>query len=263
MATRRGKRKAPPQAAIVKRYTRRQVRWTKPLVALLGKVPDSTLARKSGIQPGSVRAERRRRRIEPFKPRRPPVEWTQERIALLGTDSDASVAAILGVSVGSVRTKRWHLGIPSYYPPPHSGLQGHRWTPAEVGLLGKLSDREVGEIVGLGTSAVARKRHQLGIPPCYPPPPKIRWTKRMLSLLGRITDNAFAERFRVSRPRVLAKRVELGIPAHFEKRPIERTAGLLRLLRLPSSMVRRATGLKFDTIVELRHELGIPGPTIG
>lgn len=220
------------------------------------------VARRAEIQPASVRAERLRRGIGPFQPRRDPVEWTEERIVLLGTDSDANIAALLGISKRSVQAKRWALGIPPFYP--HRGApQGHLWTRQELALLGRASDRKVGERVGLTAASVQRKRQRLGIPPWRPPAPRIRWTKRMLSNLGRVTDYEFGRKFGVSRPRVRAKRAELGIPARFEKRPVERTATLRKLLRMPSSMVRRATGLKFDTIADLRRELGVPAPTIG
>lgn len=239
------------------------MQWTKPLAALLGKVSDRALADKAGMHPESVAAERRRRGIEPFQVKSPPIRWTRRRIALLGTGSDSTVAALFDLPRHCVKSKRQALAIPPYYPPPPGTPLGHAWTEEELALLGKDSDRNVAELLGLTPSVVARKRRVLGIAPSVPLAPRIRWTEEMVAHLGRMTDRAFAERFGISLPRVKAKRVELGVRAHIEKRGLRRTAALRKLLRLPPSMARRATGLKYETIAELRAELGIPAPTLG
>jgi hypothetical protein len=108
------------------------------LARLLGKVPDIDLARRAKLSFATVRNERRRRGIAPFKPLRPPIEWTAEMLALLGQASDVEVAVELGVSKTTVGCKRRWLGISAFQP------QGARkqsfWTPARVALLGKVGD---------------------------------------------------------------------------------------------------------------------------
>ena len=73
-------------------------RWTTKLVALLGRLPDEAVALRAGVSAPTVRDERHRRGIEPFRRRGPVVTWTEEMVALLGTDTDAVVADALGLT---------------------------------------------------------------------------------------------------------------------------------------------------------------------
>lgn len=55
----------------------------------------------------------------------------------------------------------------------------------------------------------------------------------------------------------MIKRFELGIPAHSKGGAVEATPELLRLLPLPTVVVRRCTGLWPETIRRLRELHGI------
>lgn len=44
------------------------------------------------------------------------------------------------------------------------GQKAHKWTKAQIALLGKLTDAEAGARIGLHPATVARKRLMLGIP---------------------------------------------------------------------------------------------------
>lgn len=78
--------------------------------------------------------------IPSFRRRKEAEAWTLERVALLATDSDPKIAALLGVSRAVVAQQRRRRKIPGFFPPP---IRVH-WTPAMLGLLGKVADLEIG-----------------------------------------------------------------------------------------------------------------------
>lgn len=225
-------------------------------------MPDVKLAAKAGVAPSTVRAERERRRIPPFRLRRPRVEWSPEMVALLGTDSDRLVAEMLGLGPDSVARKRLVLQIPPHYPRPHERYRSHLWSRRELALLGKHPDKAIAARVGLSTTSVVRKRQLLGIPPYRPVYPQTKWTPRMLAALGRMSDLEVSRRFGVSYRAVNSKRRELGIPVARDVGAVVPTAELKRLLCQPSSVVRQRTGLKYDTIAKLRRQFGVRATTI-
>jgi hypothetical protein len=207
-----------------------------------------------------VAAERRRRGIEAFEPKRGPFDWTAERIAALGTDTDVNVAARLEACVSTVVRKRLILGIPAFHPRQYHGPQGHLWSPQELALLGTMSDADVGKEVGLSSSAVNMKRLSLGIPAFKPAAPRVDWSEGKLALLGAAPDMEVARRLLISEVTVKRHRLRRGIAASGERRPVAPTRELVALLHLQTSEVQRRTGLKDDTIRALRERLGIPAP---
>ena len=227
---------------------------------LLGTMSDYELARRKRLAVSTVAGERRRRGIPPFKPRRPAVEWTAERIALLGTDTDSKVAARLELHKMSIQRKRFSLGIPPYVGSGGWVPQAHDWTRREIGLLGTQPDRKVAELLGLSPATVMHKRQALGIPPCRRKLPPIRWTKSMISLLGKVSDVEIGRRYRISTHRVQRKRYALGIPGHVRGRVVA-APRLLRLLRLPTTLVKKRTKLSEYAIAKLRREHGIEAQT--
>ena len=238
----------------------RRFRWTEKLAALLGVLPDAAVAAKAGMDRQTVAAERRRRGIEPARPRRPRVEWTDEMIACLGTDSDAAVAGHLGIHPASVTYKRLRLGIPPANPPWHEKAPGYPWQPEELALLGKLSDGELARTLGLATGTVTRKRQRLGIAPFQPPPPPIEWTPAMIERLGQAPDARVAGELGISPRSVRDKRQSLGIPATLDNRPVERNEEVVELLSLPNTEVVHRTGINWRTVQRLRDDLGIQEP---
>lgn len=265
MASRRRQRRARPgdgrprTIEVVRKPSQTPFRWTRRLLAQLGKVTDQALARKAGVHKKTVYEERHRRGIPAYRRLRPRVEWTDEMIAELGRDTDRNVAAVLDVHVASVRRKRVLLGIPSFTAQEPRGLEPRHWTQKELALLGTRSDYEIAELVGVAPGTVQFKRTLLGIPPFGRRPEKIVWTKQMLSLLGKVNDSEIAERFGVNPSSVKIKRDRLRIPPFVDKRGVVATAELLELIRNPSVEVTELTGLKAATIQKLRLEHGIQG----
>ncbi len=84
--------------------------------------------------------------------------------ALLGTAPDPEVAEVLGLSRPRVAYQRKVRGIRPFRkrnPEP----SGHRWTPREIAILGTMSDRSVGRIVGLSAAQITLRRKNLVIAP--------------------------------------------------------------------------------------------------
>jgi len=209
----------------------RRFRWPSRLLALLGRVPDTEVARRARFSLRAVKNERRRRGIAPLQKKRPNIVWTEAMVSLLGSDTDANVAGELGVHPGSVTRKRLVLEIPAFVcrgPRP----QWH-WTERALQLLGTASDQRVARRLGLSASAVQWKRQRLGIKSYRPARPKVAWTARGLGLLGRVPDIDVARRLRIDKASVKRKREELRLPPHdYRARPIARTRALRGLLRL-------------------------------
>jgi hypothetical protein len=69
--------------------------WTPEFLSLLGKIPDTKLAKKMGTNVTSVAKKRWKLGMKPcvqyFK-------WTRPRVALLGTAPDSAIADRLGLS---------------------------------------------------------------------------------------------------------------------------------------------------------------------
>src|SRR5258706_8476492 len=111
-----------------KRYSRKGLPWTAREIALLGKVPDSVLARRFARTIQGVTSERERHRIH-FQT--PPRLWTANETKLLGRFPDRELARRFRRPKNQVRTERIRLKIPPYQP-----HQGRAWKPAEDKLLG-------------------------------------------------------------------------------------------------------------------------------
>ena len=84
----------------------------------------------------------------------------------------------------------------------------------------------------------------------------------MISLLGKVSDAEVGRRYGISINRVRTKRHALGIAAHLDKRAVVRKPALIKLLQLPTTVIRQRTELKHDTIAQLRQEYGIKPLTI-
>jgi hypothetical protein len=127
-------------------------------------------------------------------------KWTDEEIALLGTDTDRLIAKALDVPMKDVRNERARRGI---------SCLAERWKPDQIELLGTAPDSELARKFGKSSSAVWRKREQLGIPVYREKP----WTAEEIALIGTASDPEVARRLGRTAACVQSKRDQLGIPA--------------------------------------------------
>jgi hypothetical protein len=88
--------------------SRTEWRWSRKILARLGREPDTRIARDTGIGFRTVRAKREALGIAPFRIWQP---WRPEEEALLGTGPDQEIAEQLGRSRTAVQFRRVKLGI--------------------------------------------------------------------------------------------------------------------------------------------------------
>jgi hypothetical protein len=170
-------------------------------------------------------------------------------IARLGKDSDRNIAAELDLHRNTVYRKRRLLDIPPYEEPINKE-QGRIWTAQDEAMLGKASDRDVAEALGVSATAVGMKRMLLGIPPFQPPNERIEWTDEMIALLGVEPDIEVAARYMVDKGCVSRKREELGV-APAGNRVFPELAGdpeLSEILGLTTGELMRRYGVSKATV---------------
>lgn len=89
----------------------------------------------------------------------------------------------------------------------------HVWNRKQLSLLGTISDGELGQRIGIQTSAFFLKRSSMGIAPSRPLT-RLKWTPREIALLGKYSDEEVARLLKTSRKSVIKKRQDLGIQCH-------------------------------------------------
>jgi hypothetical protein len=132
-------------------------RWTEQRISLLGKEPDTQVARHLRVLAGTVWRKRVQLGIPAFEPKRH-IEWTKARIALLGKLSDNVLAKRWGVKPETIARKRRELGIAPFLattPPRH--------TRALKAVL-RLSMHEICRRYRISTETIKKLRRELGIP---------------------------------------------------------------------------------------------------
>jgi len=85
-----------------------------------------------------------------------------------------------------------------------------RWPARLVARLGKVTDAELAEQLGVHPESVRRKRVAMRIPAYRR---EAVWTDEMDALLGTMPDGRVAKRLRVTPLAVRLRRHRLGIPA--------------------------------------------------
>ena len=112
---------------------RSEARWTMAELKLLGKVPDSVLARRIGRTIKEIVEERLRRRIRLVTP---PRRWTARETKMLGHYFDEELARRFRRPVHDVARQRIALHIPAFRP-----HKSKKWTRAEEKILGTAEDK--------------------------------------------------------------------------------------------------------------------------
>ena len=132
-------------------------RWTKQRISLLGKEPDTKVARRLGVLPGTVWRKRVQLGIPAFEPKRH-IKWTKAGIALLGKLSDKALAKRWGVRPETIARKRRDLGIA-----PFLATTPLRRTRALRAVL-RLPMHEICRRYPISTETIKKLRRELGIP---------------------------------------------------------------------------------------------------
>jgi hypothetical protein len=175
------------------------VLWTPAMTGLLGKVSDAEVGRRFGISFVTAQRKRRQLGIAPVMESRR-IERTRDLRRILKLPQ-SEIRARYGLPSQTVSQLRRQLGVAA---PP--SVRRHRWARSEIARLGRASDRQVAEALGLGPETVARERRRRGIAHS-----RHRWTKADRALLGRLPAEEVARRLRLTVGAVRATRYRLGI----------------------------------------------------
>ncbi len=242
-------------------------RWTRAMEKRLGKMPDTQVAKKLGIDAYWVRKRRAELQIAAHKPAdlpspkedtREKLKLTEDRIALLGKHSDVFLAMRWGCTAGTVTRHRQRLGVP-----PFRENDDIQWSSAMLKRLGRVPDGTIAREFEVSPVSVKIKRIQLGILPYNksemdPEPPL---PKRLLRQLGFVPDKQLADQFGVSRSHVRIARALRGIPVADYVPPTEHTwtKGQLKLLgTMSDGNVARRIGIPQAQVMCKRRSLEIP-----
>lgn len=241
-----------------RRRTSKSIRWSDDDLRLLGRLPDTVVARRLGLSLHHVVVERRRQGVGAAQPA-DPVQWSTERLARLGTVPDAHLANEWGISAGSIALKRQELGR----APAHgrSWQRTYVWTDVMVADLAALSTRRFAKRHGVPPNQVLVERRRRGIAGPYDKPKGI--PESLQALLGTIPDKEFAARFGYDAQHVGTFRVRAGIASHRHRQfAFKWTAyRLSRLGQVPDQRLARTWGVCIDRVRSKRLEMG-RGPAV-
>jgi hypothetical protein len=232
--------------------------WSLAEIKQLGRVPDSTLAKRTGRSIADIAKERQSRRIALATAAR---RWTTREIRLLGTMSDHELARRLRRTPNAVYCQRMALKVaPLKSAPKRHRLTPRRaWLPEEDTLLGTMRDDHLAQRLGCKTKIVSYRRRKLGIVRAFAPP----WTAEQDHLLGTKSDRQLAKIFNRTPDAVAARRLILGISlatkARLRRAPHIWKPHELRLLgRLADVEVAKRIGGTTLMVHKKRLKLKIP-----
>lgn len=178
--------------------------WTPERIALLGTMPDKTLARELGLSPPTIVFRRKLYGIAPYVAQTARIEWTAEMLAELGTMPDATFAARYGISLSAVKQRRREAGRAASRPWP--GI-----VEVEGDLAGLLEEpnRTLLREAAIGKGTASRLREEFGVD--MHEVRARRWTPAVIARLGVDTDCQIARELGITGSAVRHRRLALGI----------------------------------------------------
>lgn len=205
---------------------------------MLGKYPDGVVAKKHKCPPWIVVEVREEKGISPA---------TQFGSADLQTMPDDWVAEKYHTTVFDVFVARVQAG---YARVRGKGFT-HEWHNDP--RLGKISDRELAQMLGCSVTTVARHRKKLHIPPAQSD------VFAGVDDLGEVPDSVIARRLNISRSTVTAERIRRGIPSAREVYGTEIDwDAVSELGQVEDKVLARKLGVSRPTVVRQRVKRGIP-----
>ncbi|MGL6123728.1 MAG: hypothetical protein ACRC1W_12090, partial [Shewanella sp.] len=141
------------------------IQWTEQMLDNLGEISDKDFAEYFEICLASVYLKRILLSIPALNaidPPSPPAIPTAV-IRLLGIKSDVELAIIFELSRWPIRVNRLFRGLaPAPRLPRNNQI---KWTPEQDAMLGTMSDRAIGNMMGVSSSSVKHRRETLHIKP--------------------------------------------------------------------------------------------------
>lgn len=294
-------RRSHPTPALIRSLEKRgffERAWTQRELKLLGTMPDSDVAQRTGRTAQAVASRRATLGIPNPAPQTRP--WTSADHKLLGKFPDDEVARRTGRTAAAVEARRETYKIPRANPkirdwtPEEDALLGtmpdaelakklgrsvrgvrsrcvakrillvptpRRFTPSELELLGTMPDADLAKLLGRSVSVIAVYRRSRGIPPKSGKSGGKPWTAEELALLGKLTDEEIARLTGRTLLSVRTARFDRGIPSPDPKR-IFWTPRQLELLasNRTSAELARLTNRTPVAVSMKRRKLGLPNP---
>ena len=173
--------------------------WEDWEVALLGKLPDAEVAKRTKRTYLAVTSQRALRKINICN------HWYDWEVALLGTAKDSTIAKRLKRTIEAVKCRRQKLGIASF-------VQMHKWTSSEDEVVMGCTLKEAAQRLNRPGHAVESRRRTLlagNIGKAAR-----AWTAEEIALLGKYSDTELCRKLKRSRCSVAWKRRVLKINAH-------------------------------------------------
>ncbi|NJM37041.1 MAG: hypothetical protein HC845_03720 [Akkermansiaceae bacterium] len=237
-----------------------RIHWSDKHIAMLGKVPDSSIAKIMGVSVSTVFQKRKAFKISPTR-EMSRFRWDKKSIAMLGKAPDIEVARKLGLKLRHITKRRLALGIQCF---ARASSLWREWSPKEIALLGKMRDTELANLLGINGPAVTAKRLAHRIPsfvkraPNRKPKREEDWTKKEISLIGTMTDEKLADVLNISIGAVRSMRLALDIPPYrkFSHRWSKKVID--QLGRVPDRQIADEIGVCRDYVRQKRKSLGIP-----
>jgi hypothetical protein len=178
--------------------------WQEWELALLAKIPDKEVARRTGRTLLAVVSKRIDRGLRYYQRKNfsPVKKWTKEEVTLLGTAVDSAIARKLNRTTESAKCQREARDIPSFQ-------KQHYWTKAENKIVMGYSYKEAARRLRLPQSKIEFRRRTLRAGNVGAPIRK--WSPEEVALLGKYTDTELARKLKRSRGSVAWKRWVLHI----------------------------------------------------
>ncbi len=227
-----------------------QYQWTFETESLLGTIKDSDLAIKLGIPKKTIAYRRQQLKIATYAYKNK-IEWDDLKISLLGHCQDKVLAQKWFCDIQLVSKKRAELGICEHH--------GKRiWAQQEIDLLGKLSDPNIAQQIGMSSTTVRNMRKQLGIK-AKTSSSQLQWSKENIALLGSIHDAVLAYHMKVTPATVTKKRTKMNIPIFKSKHKKHWSIAENRakLGTMPDSQLAKLLGITTPAIFIKRKQMGI------
>ncbi|BCD97893.1 hypothetical protein [Marinagarivorans cellulosilyticus] len=159
--------------------TGRKYDWNKTLLKKMGKSSDRDLAIEFNIPKGLI-SSKRRQLGTPLSEAAGSFDWTPIMLKQLPLMAPPYFSQSFKVDLSVVRQKLAELNITAHQGAKH-------WLDEELALIGTNTDPHIAKLLGLNTTLVRLKRHELGIASFRRSGP-FDWQPQDIELLGKYTD---------------------------------------------------------------------------
>lgn len=181
----------------------RKYDWNKKIINKMGKCSDRDLAIEFNIPKALISTKRRQLGIAVYAAATS-VEWTATMLKQLPLMAPPFFAQSFKVDLPVVQKKLDELNVT-----PHQGSK--RWLDEELALIGTNTDSNIAKLLGLSSTLIRLKRHEMGVASFRRSGP-FNWQPEHIKLLGKYTDTEIGYKLGLNPSAVGKMRKHLKIP---------------------------------------------------